>query len=74
MPREIVAVGKDSRIVVAWGWELIDGRPTAALDIESTDGKPSTGMYLDWGDLERLNRAVRRAMKHHRKALAPSSD
>jgi hypothetical protein len=76
MPRVIVSEpspGAESHIpvVLAWGWNLHDslGWEQAAATIEV--GGSAVG--LSWGDLERLNKSVRRAMKHYRKAVQPSA-
>lgn len=68
MPREIVAANEFSKLDVAWGWDPAT-QWAATVSVESADGKTGATVGLDWGDLERLNRAVRRAMKHHRKAI-----
>ncbi len=84
MPREIlneidVSRGDDlsgaGQATLSWGWEL-GGVNTAAATIginQMINGEwHGSGVGLGYGDLERLNRAVRRAMKHYRKAYVPS--
>lgn len=72
MPREIINENHSEigNAIMCWGWDLKgkDGtrnnEPIALLEIDGI----SVG--LEWGDLDRLNRAVRRAMKHYRKACS----
>lgn len=69
MPREILNERSDDyrdqpTAVLSWGWALADGQPIALLEV----GGVSTA--LDWADLDRLNRAVRRGMKCYRKQLS----
>lgn len=67
MPREVINEVDVTREyptvgVLAWGW---DEGCAALLHINYPTGGATLG--LEWGDLERLNKAVRRAMKSYRK-------
>lgn len=82
MPREIIneidVTSKPdevvSQAVLAWGWDLSNGNCAALLNINTRlNGQwQGTAVALEWGDLERLNKSVRRAMKHYQKAPAAS--
>jgi hypothetical protein len=82
MPREIineVDVLSDSappvQATLGWGWKIEDGNCAALLDVNTKlNGQwVGTSVALEWGDLDRLNRAVRRAMKHYRKSVTEGS-
>lgn len=57
------------KMTMSWGWDtsVVDnwGRQQAVALVQVGDEQ----VGLDWGDLDRLNRAVRRAMKHYRKSV-----
>lgn len=65
MPREIInesGVG-DTQAVLAWGWTPRQSSLVATLDVDGVT------VGLSYGDLDRLNRAVRRALKNYRRQL-----
>lgn len=84
MPREIInqidptptdLPGPLSQAFLSWGWKPGGGNCAALLDInhQSNGEWRGASVALEWGDLERLNRMVRRAMKHYRKTLTESA-
>lgn len=83
MPREIInaidSTGSDdpplmAQAFLSWGWKPEFGSCVATLDINHrVNGEwRGVGVALEWGDLERLNRMVRRAMKSYLKRATES--
>lgn len=74
MARDIInEIGKKAnpQAVLSYGWELgnedkYKETPLALLEVND-NGFNSATVALEWGDLARLNKSVRKAMKHYQR-------
>lgn len=77
MARDII--NEDSKksnmqAVLSYGWDLGPGktdkedRPLALLEVND-HGLNCATVALEWGDLARLNKSVRKAMKHYQRQI-----